>query len=199
VCPQDGTYYIKIRNYDPAVYGSSTEYGLSIYYPTGPGGTGIIQGLVKNKSTGSGIGNAIIRTDGGCSTISNPDGAYMMLHHTGLFNLTATAEGYQLFTKQINVQASQPIPLNIDMLPIDQPPDDCTTPPCCFEKIYAEGSGEIKKLRTFRDTVLSRSSMGRKLIEAYYDACPAITAMIKEDSRARKMIKRVCDLLLLMF
>jgi len=193
-CPQDGTYYVKIRNYDSAIYGGSTAYGLSMYYPTGPGGTGFITGMVKNKITGAAIGNAVIRTDGGCSTISNPDGVYFMVHNTGVYNLTATAEECQPFTKQVSVATSETLELNIDMVPVGEPPDNGTD--CLFSLLYGERSGEIQKLRAFRDVVLSKSFAGGELIKTYYASSPAIAVMIQGNNPARKIIQGACDILL---
>ena len=57
--PAAGIYYVRVRQSDPGVYGEGTGYDLRVYKPVQPG-DGWIQGTVKDKSTGDGLGNATI-------------------------------------------------------------------------------------------------------------------------------------------
>ncbi|MGA1869871.1 MAG: C13 family peptidase [bacterium] len=93
-CEQDGVYYVKIKNFNPSLFGEDTGYDLTLYHPIGEL-WGTITGNVKDTNTGEPIEGVLIQTDCKASAISLPNGAYFMVHPTGDFTITAEAFGYQ--------------------------------------------------------------------------------------------------------
>ncbi|MCP4107537.1 MAG: hypothetical protein GY749_18670 [Desulfobacteraceae bacterium] len=63
-CPEDGIYYAKTYNYNPAVLGG-TEYDLSIFRPHSCV-TGMLIGAVIDASSNEPVGNAIIKGHAVC-------------------------------------------------------------------------------------------------------------------------------------
>jgi DNA-binding beta-propeller fold protein YncE len=129
-CLQDGIYYVKVRHYDSGVYGENTDYDLKVYIPIGPI-TGWIEGTIKNKCTGEPIVNALIKTNGGSSAISLPNGAYLIIHEPGTFTVTAEASGYTSVSyPDIEVGEAGTTTVDFEMASLDDSdgdgyPDDC--------------------------------------------------------------------------
>lgn len=64
----------------------------------------------------------------------------------------------------------------------------------CFIATVAFGSesaGEVATLRLYRDAVLTRSSFGRALVQAYYRLSPEIARMLQGSPRARAAVRRL--------
>jgi DNA-binding beta-propeller fold protein YncE len=98
ICPMDGVYYVKVRQYDPSVYGGNTGYDLKVYRPV-VGGAGWIRGRVVN-SVGSGVGGAVVTTSPGhASTISFQEGYYLLVVPAGTYSVTTSLGGYLQQTK----------------------------------------------------------------------------------------------------
>ncbi|MGA1869867.1 MAG: BACON domain-containing protein [bacterium] len=92
-CLQNNTYYVMVRHYDPGVFGEETGYDLEIYRPTAFI-DGFIMGTVTDANSEKSIEGAQIRTNANASSISLPDGNYMIPHKAGTFIVTAVAPGY---------------------------------------------------------------------------------------------------------
>jgi len=67
---------------------------------------------------------------------------------------------------------------------------------CAVETIYGERSAEVELLREYRDTVLSRSATGRRIISQYYELSPAVSEFLQKDPAARERARRVFDSML---
>jgi hypothetical protein len=64
---------------------------------------------------------------------------------------------------------------------------------CAAETIYGEHSEETEMLRQYRDTVLSRSESGRRIIRTYYELSPAVAEYLRNNEAARQQARRVLD------
>lgn len=69
---------------------------------------------------------------------------------------------------------------------------------CPIELIYGEHSAQTKRLRHFRDTILSKNSEGQELIKLYYQWSPVIVKAMEEDEAFKKEVKQMIDGVLLM-
>jgi hypothetical protein len=67
---------------------------------------------------------------------------------------------------------------------------------CAAETIYGERSAEAELLREYRDTVLSRSETGRRIISRYYELSPAVSEFLRKNPAAREQARRVLDSML---
>jgi hypothetical protein len=59
------------------------------------GEPGQLIGQVTDASTGNGIGDASVNAIGGGSTVTNPDGSYLMVLPAGTYTVTVDASGYE--------------------------------------------------------------------------------------------------------
>jgi hypothetical protein len=73
-----------------------------------------------------------------------------------------------------------------------------TTTPCPSKEIYGENSQEIQLLRSIRDTVLSQTPEGRKIIALYYQWSPVIVKAMQQDKAFETDIREMIDGLLLL-
>jgi hypothetical protein len=94
LCPTDGVYYVKLRNYNIDLYGDGTEYDLRIYRPYATG-LGIVGGYIKDCKSSADVPLAKVKSDKGGSAISLPDGRYTLYTESGENSLTVTVDGYQ--------------------------------------------------------------------------------------------------------
>jgi hypothetical protein len=67
---------------------------------------------------------------------------------------------------------------------------------CAVETIYGEHSVEVELLRDYRDTVLSRSATGRRIISQYYELSPAVVEFLRKNPAARERARRALDSML---
>ena len=67
---------------------------------------------------------------------------------------------------------------------------------CAVETIYGERSAEAEVLRKYRDTVLSRSETGRRIISQYYELSPAVAEFLRQNPAARERARRALDSML---
>jgi hypothetical protein len=64
---------------------------------------------------------------------------------------------------------------------------------CPAEQIYGPLSEEVTLLRTFRDDLLSKTSVGQQMIKLYYQWSPAIIEAMEGDETFKKRIKGIID------
>lgn len=69
---------------------------------------------------------------------------------------------------------------------------------CLSETIYGEDSDEVKLLRYFRSTVLTKTQEGRELIDLYCQWSPAIVNAMEADEEFKQQVKDIMDLILTM-
>ncbi len=114
--PKDGVYYIKIRQFDPSVFGESTRYSLKVYRPVSePVGT--VQGLIQSDLDMSKITGALIQAGLG-TAISKANGTFTLCVEQGTVNLTAVAGNYTAASLQdVTVVADQATKVTLAMSP----------------------------------------------------------------------------------
>ena len=123
---KDGFYFVRVRNYDPDVFGDNTEYDLDLFEPFGEL-PGHINGVVTNVFSGNPIAGAVIKTGGGVSVKSsdgfsegkyypNLDGVYIIVgHESGDYDLTAQISGYITFSDKVEIKATLTTEKNISL------------------------------------------------------------------------------------
>lgn len=74
-----------------------------------------------------------------------------------------------------------------------------SAPACPAELLYGEGSEEVLMLRHFRDTVLSKTTEGQKIIQLYYEWSPLLGKMILQDKDFAAQVKKHVDAILTRF
>jgi hypothetical protein len=68
---------------------------------------------------------------------------------------------------------------------------------CPSALIYGEASDKVQLLRSFRDTILSKTPEGQEIIKLYYEWSPVITKVMEEDEEFKGEIKEMIDGVLL--
>ncbi len=169
---------------------------IEILSPPGTFGAGLlilITGKVQDKVTLEPIDGALI-TCGGASAISM-GGEYDLYMIPGTWTLEASADGYELYSKEIIVGGGDEIiDYNIEMVPISTittTTDPCF--PCPLEVIYGVDSEEVELLRYIRDNVLSQTPEGREIIKLYYQWNPVIVKAMEEDEEFEEDMKGMID------
>ncbi len=124
-CERDGTYYIKAGNTDPEVFGQNTGYDLEIYRPVGLQTFGRIWGIVTDVVSGEPIGGAEVSTDEGTSSVSWPeDGAFVLIHIPGTWEVTVESPGYEASTRTVTVDEGEVVSdVNFELVPLDSDGD----------------------------------------------------------------------------
>jgi hypothetical protein len=69
---------------------------------------------------------------------------------------------------------------------------------CIAEQVYGSHSRVTALLRNYRDTVLSKTPEGRKIIALYYQWSPAIVKAMKQDKAFETDIRKMIDGLLML-
>ena len=146
-------------------------------------GTGIVSGLVFDSRTGDGIGGVNMMTTGGISALTD-QGAYVMLHPSGIFSLSCSATGFLPATRSLTVNAGGSTELYVAL-------DNGTATGNCFlAKSLGDGSSQVQTLRRFRDSVLGATARGKRYVRLYYRHSPEIIALMKSDTELTAEIYR---------
>jgi hypothetical protein len=72
---------------------------------------------------------------------------------------------------------------------------DCG-PTCLAEYVLDGDEASLKTLRTFRDTVLSKTNKGKKLIDFYYAYSPLAIDLIKNNPKAKELLRKKINTLM---
>ena len=185
ICPQAGIYYVKVRQYNPDIFGEGTEYDLSVYRPIGPP-TGCISGTVTVKTSKEPVDGAIIWTTCGSSTISVM-GYYLIINPPGICTMTVSAPGYVSFESSVTVNSGECTNFDITLTSESAPST------CPIESLYGEHSKETELLRYFRDTVLSKTPEGQKIIKLYYQWSPVLIKMMGGNEEVKDTVKAMIN------
>ncbi|MCK9364544.1 MAG: Ig-like domain-containing protein [Syntrophales bacterium] len=114
--PEKGIYYVRVRQYDAAVFGAETNYDLRIYRPVAPD-IGTIRGIILSDTAQARISGAAILASLGSAISSNGD--FILKVEAGTVSVQAEANGYQSATiPNVQVQAGQETVVDISMLPL---------------------------------------------------------------------------------
>jgi hypothetical protein len=99
LCPTDGMYYVRVRSWDPAVFGPRTDYQLQVFIPGGQW-PGFITGVVRDAVTQAGIAGAVVTAMpkgtevDPAAAVTNSDGVYQMCLVDGIYAVKVSAKGY---------------------------------------------------------------------------------------------------------
>ena len=119
-CAQDGIYFVKIRNYDPAVFGAETGYDLQVMTETAPF-PGFIKGTVVDAGSASPIPDALLQTSGNLTALSLANtGGFVLVHPPGDFTLFAAAAGYEGYSTTVTVNEMATTNQTISMTPVPE-------------------------------------------------------------------------------
>ena len=123
MAPKSGRYYVRIRNYDPAIFGADTGYELKIYRPIAPDIIGVIQGIVISNTSQTAIANAVVLAGLGSALTQN--GGFTLLTGSGTTAVEVIAAGYlPLTVPDVEVTAGQVTTLALSLTPDSAIPDD---------------------------------------------------------------------------
>ena len=137
----DGIYYVKVRhNPDYTYVGEHTAYELQVDNEDAGGLLVLITGKVRDRRSREGIDGAIIKTNGGGSTLS-VGGSYDLYQKPGDWRLTARANTYESFTKSITVNTGGGfMPIDISMLPRSSAAQaECSEDGDCDDGLFCNG------------------------------------------------------------
>jgi hypothetical protein len=67
--------------------------------------------------------------------------------------------------------------------------------PCPATQVLGEGNPRLDGMRTFRDSSLAQSALGRKLISTYYRNAGSITAALEKSPALRALARRVLEII----
>gem|GEM_PF-3449445 len=74
-------------------------------------------------------------------------------------------------------------------------PATTTTTVCPAQKLLGVGNPMLESLRGFRDTRLAQSTLGRKVIQSYYNNADSINAVLKSSPALRTMARRALEVI----
>ncbi len=178
-CAQDGVYFARIRNYNPAVYGENTEYELSVYRPH-TCLTGVFFGVVKDGVTGQLISDVRMTSDINDSALSGTNGEYRMRTCVSAQHITAAADGYETFVDTISIDYNEISNKNIELNPVILSPDISISPQHHDFGVYeVEGGGKRSKAG-------GRRSAKRSVIEHEYVEGQVIIKMNNQRKKREK-------------
>ncbi|MEI6126859.1 MAG: CFI-box-CTERM domain-containing protein, partial [Pseudomonadota bacterium] len=165
-----------------ALNSASGQYMLA----TTTAGTGIVFGSVTEIETGNPVNNASISTTVGASAVSQ-EGYYLLLGPAGVFTLTVSDAVHQPASKSVNLITGSSVEADILLQLKSSGGGSMGT--CPIEAAFAAHEGPLNLLRSFRDTFLSRSSLGMACIAGYYQFAPEVTAMLERSPALKEKIR----------
>jgi hypothetical protein len=163
-----GTWTCKVVN---SACTAPVSYGLESTIA----GTGVVFGVVVDSRNGQGLGGISLQTTGGISAQSK-EGAYVMLHPSGMFSLSCSGAGFVSATRSITVNSGSTTEQNIAL------DNSSLTGSCFLKKSLGEDSPQVAMLQRFRDLVLGKSAQGKQYVRLYYRYSPEILAMMQKDA-----------------
>ncbi|MFH2120776.1 MAG: 6-bladed beta-propeller [Pseudomonadota bacterium] len=112
--PDSGIYYLKVRQYDPGIFGEGTHYDLKVYRPTAPD-IGTITGIIISDLDLARITSATIQA--GLGSALSQDGSFILKVEAGTVNLSVNADGFNSSSVQnVVVQTGQETPVTVRMV-----------------------------------------------------------------------------------
>jgi hypothetical protein len=125
--------------------------------------SGGVQGTVTDQATGQPLEQATVSTtQGGYSTITDKTGSYSIAGiKTGNYTLRASAVGYQSSSTSLTITQDSTETVNFQL--------GAGSEVCPSEEILGNKPKELATLRTYRDTILLKSDLGKQYVKSYYD------------------------------
>jgi len=134
-------------------------------------GTSSIEGVITDALSGEVIEGAEIMVDPGTFfTTTDFEGSYTISDiRAGSYTLYISHEGYFPYLRgHIEVVKDESVTLDIKLQP-------------CPFSVLGLSNEKLKKLRRFRDEILSQNKMGRRLVSLFYQHAPTISRCISSD------------------
>lgn len=121
MCNETTVYFIRLHSVDTDSNGAI--YGIRIYQPHASL-PGFLTGILSDACSGYPITNALIRTNGGMTDISRPNGRYRMILEPGTYAITVEATGYYPMASP-NAVVSEGVStiLNLELDPVATQPE----------------------------------------------------------------------------
>ncbi len=111
--PETGIYYLKVRQFEPGIFGEGTYYDLKIYRPAATD-IGTITGIISSDLGQALIASATIQAALGSAL--SADGSFVLKVEAGTVNLSVDAEGYNsVILQDVVVEAGQETMVNVSM------------------------------------------------------------------------------------
>jgi len=125
--PKEGTYYLRVRQYNPDAFGAGTRYSLVLWDGYGPDIPGKLTGTIKDKGSGRLIPGAAVKLSSaaeGSTSLITSNGAYTRLLSPGTYKMTVIAVGYQVYSTTIKISNMQKLTKDIRLTPLPGKPSD---------------------------------------------------------------------------
>jgi hypothetical protein len=119
-CKRIGVYYVRVRPNDPTLFGPGTGYGLTLWIPTGPPGSGNMTGYIKDAASGKPVPKVAIKIDGKTSGLC-VKGFYVLSETAGDYTITLTARGYRPFSEKVKIPDSRTVPRDFELVSLKSP------------------------------------------------------------------------------
>jgi hypothetical protein len=102
-CPKTGTYFLKVRQFDPAFFGADTDYALRVYVPNQPLNTGIMEVYIYHSKTKQPLQDVCVQSNDPRfnATCTGPNGSLCIAAQKGTYAVTVVKAGFR--TKQCNI------------------------------------------------------------------------------------------------
>lgn len=149
-----------------------------------------IQGTVTDP-TGNPIEGAIISINA-YSTITETDGSYSLIIPVGVYTLTVTKEGYEIYSEPLDAPAPGTYTVDVTLTPTPPPPCPATV---IASAIYGP-SLELDVLRNFRDGFMSRNRFGKFLAHNYYRIGKHVAKGLENKRLTKQILKGLLDLII---
>jgi len=120
-CPRDGIHFVKVKQFNPTVFGEDTEYELKVYNPIGPL-VGFVTGVISDAMSSQVIGDVQIKTNSNHTALSLPTGDYLLVHPPGTYLVTAEKAGYsvkEIAGIEISEGGSTPLSISLELIDTD--------------------------------------------------------------------------------
>jgi len=145
--------------------------------------SGGIQGLVTDQTTNQPIENATITTDkGDYFTITDESGSFSLIGmKVDTYSVRASASGYRSSSQSVTVAKDEIKTINFSLT------RGITPPPCPIESIV-EDKESLSLFRSYRDTILLQSTLGRQYVESYYEHAAEIVRLMLSHSGIREKL-----------
>jgi photosystem II stability/assembly factor-like uncharacterized protein len=158
---------------------AGTASGL---YKTTTAGNGVITGNIIEQERGEMIDGAIVSSSFGSTCISE-EGYYLLLVPSGVHRIQVQATGYtQASFPAATVSARQGVTQDITVTPVT---DNGT----CLASEVLSGTSHQKKLpllRGFRDRVLKKTPLGKRLASLYYTLGEDVWKVLQKNPSLKK-------------
>ena len=118
-CPKEGTYYLRVSQFNPDAFGEGTDYGLVLWDGYGPDFPGKLEGTIKDSSSGRRITGAKIKLSSaseGSTSLTAGNGAYSLPLAPGTYKMAVVASGYQTHNSILKMENLQLITRDIPLI-----------------------------------------------------------------------------------